>query len=284
MYELTLENANGDQLSFAHNSPFQITEIEGLNPPDATINVSELALIDGAKFNSAKLDMRTINVAFAIQYQAAANRIAVYKVLKSKQYVKLSYVSEFRDVFIEGYIQSINIDYFEMMQVVTVSILCPSPYFKQAQEIVDDVTRVISAFHFPFWSTQEPQIVFSYISNDVAIEIDNDGEVDCGLIIELYARTAVSNPKIYNYITQDFIGIDYSMQTADLITINTTQGQKSVTLLRNGVETNLFNNVMEGSTWLQLPAGGGTFVYELGTGNNADLDVTFRHYNLFEGV
>ena len=138
--------------------------------------------------------------------------------------------------------------------------------------------------HFPFWSTEEPQIVFSYISNDVGITIDNEGEVDCGMIIELYARSPVSNIKIYNYITRDFIGINYSMQAADLITINTTQGQKSVTLLRSGVESNLFNYVMQDSTWLQLSAGGDIFVYEVETGNNADLDVTFRHYNLFEGV
>ena len=87
MFELILENANGDQLSFAQNSPFTVTEIEGLNPPDATINMSELALIDGAKYNSAKVNIRTINIAFAIEYAAAENRIEVYKVLKSKQYV-----------------------------------------------------------------------------------------------------------------------------------------------------------------------------------------------------
>jgi hypothetical protein len=105
------------------------------------------------------------------------------------------------------------------------------------------------------------------------------------MIIELYARTAVSNPKIYNYITQDFIGINYTMQQADLITIDTRQGQKSVTLLRGGVETNLFNYVIKDSTWLQLPANGGTFVYEVGEGyDTADLAVTFKHYNMYEGV
>lgn len=284
MYELILENKNGDQLTFAQNSPFAITEIEGLNPPEATINTSELALIDGAKFNSSKLQMRTINIAFAIQYQAAANRLEVYKVLKSKQYVKLYYTSAYRDVYIEGYIQSIDVTYFDMMQICTVSILCPSPYFKEAQQVVDDVTKIISAFHFPFASTADPQLVFSYVSTDVGVTIENDGELDCGMIIELYARNAVSNPKIFNYITQDYIGVQIAMQQADLITIDTRQGQKSATLLRGGVETNIFNYIMQGSTWLQLSAAGDTFVYEVGTGNTADLDVRFMHYNLFEGV
>lgn len=284
MYELILENANGDKLTFNQNSPFTVTEIQGLNPAEATINTSEIALIDGAKFNSAKLQMKTINVAFAIEYNAAANRIAVYNVLKTKEYVKLYYNSKYRNVFIEGYVQSIDVSYFEMKQVVTCAILCPSPYFKEAQEIVNDLSSIIDAFHFPFASTADPELLFSYVRNDVAITIENDGDVDCGLIIELYARNEVSNPKIFNYITRDYIGLNYSMQQADLITIDTRQGKKNVTLLRNGVTYNIFNYVIKGSTWLQLSSAGSTFTYEVGTGEINDLDVTFKHYNLYEGV
>ena len=284
MFELILENKAGDQLIFDQNSPFTVTEIQGLNPPEATINTSSLALIDGEKYNSSKMQMRTINVAFAIEVQAAKNRIKVYKVLKSKQWVKFTYIGQYRHVYIEGYIQSIDITYFEIKQVVTCSILCPSPYFKEAQQIVNEMRSIISAFHFPFASTAEPELVFSYISNDVGITIENDSDVDCGMIIELYARDTIVNPKIFNYLTQEYIGIEITMQAADLITINTNQGQKTATLLRSGVESSVFNNVMQGSTWLQLPAEGGTFVYEVGTGSIANLNVTFKHTNLYEGV
>lgn len=284
MFEIILENAAGDQLTFSQNSPFTVTEIQGLNPPSATINTSQIALMDGAKYNSSKMNMRTLNVAFAIEYEAAKNRLEVFKVLKSKQYVKFTYIGQYRQVFIEGYIESIDITYFEMKQIVTCSIVCPSPYFKEAQQIVNELQSIISMFHFPFSSTAEPQLVFSYISNDIGITIENDGDVESGMIIELYAKEAISNPKIFNYITQDFIGLNIDMQQADLITIDTRQGQKSATLLRSGVETNIFNNVMQGSTWLQLSANGDTFVYEVGTGSAGDLNVTFKHNNLFEGV
>ena len=49
MFNLMLENKNGDQLTFSQNSPFTVTEIQGLNPPDATINTSAVALLDGEK-------------------------------------------------------------------------------------------------------------------------------------------------------------------------------------------------------------------------------------------
>lgn len=284
MFELILENESGDQINFAQNNAFTVTEITGLNPPPATINTSQIALIDGAKFNSSKLQVRTINIAFAIEYAAAANRIEVFKVLKSKQYVKMTYKGQYRQVYIEGYISSLEITYFAMKQIVTCSILCPSPYFKEAQTIVNELMSIINSFHFPFSSTASPQIVFGYISNDIGITIENDGDVECGMIIDLYAKDSISNPKIFNYITQDFIGLNISMQAADQITIDTRQGQKSATLLRSGVETNIFNNVIKGSTWLQLAANGSTFVYEVGTGNASDLTVTFSHNNLYEGV
>ena len=284
MFELILENASGDQLTFGMNSPFTISLIEGLNPPVATINTSQTALVDGAKFNSAKLEMRTINVAFAIEYEASKNRIEVFKVLKSKQYVKLYYNGDYRNVYIEGYIASIDITYFEMKQVVTCSILCPAPYFQNAQSVINELQHVINSFYFPFASTATPQLVFGELTNDVGITIENDGDVECGMIIQLYAKNAVTNPKIFNYITQEYLGLSISLQEADLVTIDTRQGHKTATLLRNGTESNVFNSVVQGSTWLQLSPHGDTFVYEVATGNASDLSVTFTHTSLFEGV
>lgn len=284
MFSLILENENGDQLTFEMGSPFTITEIQGLNPPDATINTSQIAMIDGGKFNSSKLNMRTINIAFAIEYEAAKNRIEVFKVLKSKQWVKMYYNGEYRQVFITGYIQSIDISYFAKMQIVTCAILCPSPYFKEAQEVIDSLVNIISSFHFPFSSTAAPQLVMGNISNDIGMVVENDGDVDTGIIMVLYARTPISNPKVYNYITKDFIGVQYDMQAGDQITIDTRQGEKSVTLLRSGVETNLFNYLMQGSTWLQLDANGSTFVHEVSSGDASNLNLTIKHYNLYEGV
>ena len=100
MFNIILENKAGEQLNFAQNTAFTVTEIEGLNPPAATINTSEIALMDGAKYNSAKLQMRTLNIAFAIEYEAAKNRIEVFNVLKSKQWIKFTYIGQYRQVWI----------------------------------------------------------------------------------------------------------------------------------------------------------------------------------------
>ena len=284
MFELILENAAGDRLTFGMDSPFTISEISGLNPPAATINTADVALMDGAKYISAKASMRQLNVAFAIEYDAAKNRLAVYNVLQIKQTVKMIYNSEYRNVYAEGYIQNVNISHFAMKQIVTCTILCPEPYFKSAQMVVDELRNIVSGFHFPFSSTEDPQLVLGYFATDVGITVENAGDVECGMIIELYASDTITNPKIYDYITQEFIGLNVTMQAADLITIDTNAGHKTATLLRNGVETNIFNSVIKDSTWLQLAASGSTFVYEVGSGNATNLNITFKHNNLFEGV
>lgn len=285
MYELVLQNKSGSKLFFNQlGGQFTITEIEGLSPADATINTNESALMDGATYNSSKVNMRTINMAFAIEHDAEQGRLKVYHVLQSSKYIMITYKSERLNVFVEGYVKSIDVSHFSMKQVVTVSITCPFPYFKAAQEMVNDLSSVINLFHFPFSSTAEPQIVFGYIDPTTSEVVMNNGSIECGLTFELYAKASVTNPKIYNHMTGDYIGINYEMEAGDVITITTGKGNKTVTLLREGVRSNIFNSLMEGITWLQLEVGGSAFVYEIDQGLISNLLVTIKHRDLFEGV
>ena len=443
MFSIVLENKNGDQLTFEQNSPFTVAEIQGLNPPDATINTSAVALLDGEKYNSAKVNMRTINVAFAIEVSASFNRINVYKVLKSKQWIRLYYDGDYRHVYIDGYIQSINISYSAMKQIVTCVILCPEPYFKDAQEMINELSVIVSSFHFPFFGTggvglnllenelqdgtrngvtviknsdgsvtidgtatantyfilsgnyasgrvtlpdwlhrgvlykvsgdyvrvffydenlstisstnpnttftvpdgavyygifvsimngvtvsnetvypmvcvapeanegaivgqaivgqstlglvvpdvdYEPyevipkNIVFGYLDPYASVTVENSGDTDTGLIFTLSATGEITGAKIFDVLTGDFIGTDYEFEAGDQVTIDTRRGHKTITLLSDGVETNIFNSLMKDSTWLQLPASGGVYAYEVATGEASNLIVEIKHYTLYEGV
>lgn len=285
MYELTLTNEAGKELHFNDlGSQFTIVEIAGLNPPKANINTNDVALMAGAKYNSSKILMREIQIAFAVEYSAEDGRRAVYKVLQTGKPVKLSYKSDLFDVFIWGYVNNIDPSYFVMKQIITIDILCPSPYFKGAQDVVNDLSSIVAKFIFPFASVAEGELFFGEIDNLQTVSIENDGFIETGLTIELYAKGSVSNPKIYDYISGEYIGINYSLVAGDLVTITTEAGNKTVKLLREGTETSLFNYIMEGSMWLQLPAGGGEYVYEVGSGNASNLQLIFYHNDLYEGV
>lgn len=285
MYSFTLENERGNRLEFNElHGPYTIEEIDGLGPAPATINTSEVGLLDGQQFNSSKVQMRTLSVAFAIEDNAAENRIAAYKVCRPKHKIRAYYVSETRNVYIDGYVQSVEVGYFDVKQVCTVTILCPYPYWQAAQAIIDEMSSVLPSFHFAFASTDAKELIFGVIDPLASISVPNNGEAETGMTIELQAYGEIVNPKVIDYETGDFIGVDFTMQAGDLITITTQAGEKGVTLLRDGVTTNIFNSLMRGITWLQLPFGGGVYAHEVESGQPGDLVISIIHNDLYEGV
>lgn len=284
MFNMILENKDGKQLLFGAGSPYTITEFQGLNPPKATINTNTTATLDGGMFNSSKLDMRNINVAFAIEEEAEKNRLAVYNVVQSKMPLRIYYKSEYLDIFIDGYVEEMDISYFAKKNIVTINVLCPFPYLKGAKEIINELSAVKPMFHFPFASESEGELILGEYDTLSSATVENAGSVVAGLTFELFAKETLSNPKIIDYFTAKFMEINIEMQAGDLITITTGQGNKTVTLIRDGVKSNIFNLLTKESSWLQLDIGGGIYAYEVGTGRMIDLEVTIKHYDLYEGV
>ena len=284
MFEMIFENQNGLRLNFGAGTPYTIVEFSGLNPPKATINMNESALIDGATFNSAKAQYRSMNIAFAIEQDAEANRLYAYKVLQPKKPIRLYFKSDLLDIFIDGYVELVDPTWWAKKQTITVSILCPSPYFKGAQEIINSLKATIPMFHFAFASTAAKELVFGRIESLASIFIPNDGMVETGLIFEIYSRLSVSNITIANAETPEFMSLNITTQPGDLITITTAPGDKSIKLLRNAVETNIFNLLGKNSTWLTLPVGGAVFSYDVEEGEDTSLEIVIKHYDLFVGV
>ena len=284
MFEMIFENKNGKQLNFGAGTPFTIKEFTGLNPPKATINTNETALIDGGRFNSSKLQMRSMNIAFAIETDAAENRLKVYEVVQSKMPLRVYYKSETLDIFIDGYVDDVDFSYFLQKNICTVSVLCPFPYFKAAQEAINELYAVIPKFHFLFHGSADKDIVFGVIDIYTAETVVNKGSVETGLTFELYAKSSIKNPKVIDYETSKFFKINIEMQEGDLITVNTMQGNRTVKLMRNAVETNIFNLMDKNSTWLQLGMNNSVYVYEVDEGVLTNLIVTIKHNDLFEGV
>lgn len=264
--------------------PFALAGIQGLTPADATINMTGMALNDGARFDSSKVGIRTINIAIAITAQAPQNRQKLYKVFVPGKKVKLEYVSEDLDVWTEGYVSSAPVPLMDNKQIMTAEILCMDPYLRSAQTIIDRMNSIVNAFHFPFAIEASDPIPLGYEQGLTNITVTNEGAAATGFIMRLHATGSVEDPKVFNYITGEFFGLDYALDVGDTVEINTTAGNKTVTLIRDADETNIFNYIMQGSTWLQLEQGENVFTYEVGTGDTEDLTVEFEHYDTYTGV
>lgn len=284
MFELILENQRGDRVALTNNKNYAITGMDGLHPPGANIVTSQVSLYDGSKFNNAKVNDRQLDIAVAIQYDVENSRVALYKVIKTKQYIKMIYRTNSRDVFCEGYVSAMNIDYFANPQTVDISILCPEPYFNDAQEIIDGISRIIKMFRFPFAITAaDPKPIGSY-DNTLEINLINSGDVEAGFEIEIHATGQVKTPAIYNRETGEFFKLETTLQDGDTVRINTKKGQKSVFVARSGEDVNLFNYVSEDSTWLQLTPGDNVLTYDAEDNTTTHMDIRFIHRDLYVGV
>ncbi len=293
MFVLKVENTRNNILTLTQNeSNYQITKIDGLNPPNAIINSSTVAGMDGSIFNSSKLEERNIVLTIKINGEVEKNRLNLYKYFKTKQWCKIYYKNSSRDVYIEGYVETIECDLFELGQTMQISIICQNPYFKALQEIATDISEEMAGFEFPFAINESEPIEFSTIQKNRVTNVINNGEVESGLIIELTASADVSNPAIYNANNgHQFMKIDVDMKLGDKIVINTGKGQKRVTLISNGIETNLIKDLVPIKfgdsyvypTWFQLQLGDNEFTYTADTGAEF-LNIMFRRNTLYEGV
>ena len=277
MYTLIAENKYGEQLEITNNPRYVITDIDGLYPPEGVINTTQVANMDGSVFNSSHINDRVITITMAINGPAEANRLLLYRYFKTKYPVRFYYKNGVRDVYIDGYVSKFSVEYFEKKQTAQIEISCPMTLFRAVKESVTEFANIENMFVFPF-AIEVAGIPFSEIALGEQKTIINGGDVETGVIIKLNALGTV-----YNVDTSDRMTLSVEMQAGDEITINTRKKEKSITLLRDGVQTNIVGKLDAGSTWFNLIPGDNIFTYE------ADefpehLQCIFIINNQFEGV
>ena len=282
MFKLIVENASGQKLELTRQRNIHVIGVDGLNPTDANIITSTMAGSDGSRFNSAVANQKNIVIHLRLTGDVETNRLTLYKYFRIKQYCKIYYQNDHRDVYCEGYVESFENDRFVVNNQADISIICPSSWFHQINTEKFQMSQVLPMFEFPF-SIPKEGIEFSVLDRTQRTTVINSGEVDTGILIELAASSDVSNPRLYNADTNEVMKINIEMQAGDLIQVSTVKGNKYVRMVRAGVTTNIINRLDKYPVWFQLPPGETDFTYECDSGTEF-LTVTFTVQNLFEGV
>lgn len=285
MFSCRVENTKKNVLELSHNEgQFQIVNIEGLNPPNAQINISNVAGIDGAKFNSSFVNSRNIVIYIKLNGDVEANRLYLYTFFRIKQWCKFYYKNQRRDVYIEGYVENVTCNLFSKDEVMQVSILCPQPYFKDVDVIIDDISKTVAGFEFPF-AIDSNGIEFSTYDQSRISTVINNSEIENGFIIKINVLTSCNKIQIRNTITGETFTINYNCIKNDVVTINTYKGEKSVTLKRGINTTNLFTSLSNNSKFFQLEIGNNFFSYLVDDGTNDEaIEVVFEHNTIYGGV
>jgi len=286
MYTAKIENRSGDvYILNGDEAAWQIASITGLNPPQGLINMTTIVGLDGAVYNSAKLETRNIVITVRITGNAERNRLQLYRAFRTKEWCRFYYSNGSVDVWIDGYVESIECDLFRKAEQAQISIICPQPYFRSVKQIIADLSSVTGLFTFPFTINEDEPIPISSFDQDATAIVTNETATPTGVIIELDFSGSANDVVIADTDTGEQIHLVYAFQAADRVTINTNPGEKSVRLTRNGVTTSIFSAVQLGSVFFQLQPGRNGFTYSVDSGaHTGDVYVMMRFYNQYRGV
>lgn len=180
------------------NTRMAITKIDGLTPGMASLNIHDVATIDGGYFGSARFSSRNIvvNMKF-LEFDDNGKYIPIettrhtaYSFFQPKTPLQIVVEADERSVMIRGYIESCEPDIFEKECGVQISILCPGYYFKMADTLYrTQEIRIYTngLFEFPFSneSLTRKLIEFGSIESPMEKQVYYDGDAENGLRLEI---------------------------------------------------------------------------------------------------
>ena len=301
---VTATNYLGESLTFELGRPDEtgiyVRSIDGLGPVAATINTTELSSSDGSVFNSARLNQRNIVMNFGLMFNPMIEdmRHKLYRFFPLKKPVRIDVITDRRECYAIGYVETNNPDIFSKEETQQISIVCPSPWLygiDEAQQSVNmfSVTANLE-FPFPHDSWEDDAIEFGIINNEPRTPIDYYGDDDVGLIMEMHFTTSI-NCKISILdelknmsMTFDVANSSFSsFSNGDTLYISTVKGDKYVRVMRvNGTQLqNGINILSRDSDWLYLTNGNN--IFSVAAENDAVepyIQTRIRYNTLYTGV
>lgn len=304
MFDISLENEQGSLVNINDTIRYEVIEIEGLNPPSATLYTSKSPNKKGAKYNGSSLDVRNVIIYIKILGDVESNRNHLYSWADSESYCKIRFKSNLKNIYCEGYVTECPVDIFSDNEVMSLAVQCPDPYLKDLQDIVSEISKISKGFTFPFsieqkemvaYSTTLPNgevvsgmfnrgIPFSTIKGSIETTIYNAG-APTGMVINVICKEAVSNLLIYDgKNVSRKIEFKYEFPKGCSIMIDTDASPKIArAVLEDGTKVNLMKHIVGNVTWLTLKKGHNSI------GHRSDSDysaytLTVSHTNKYLGI
>jgi len=286
MYTAKVRNSRGEVLQLTNNEAmYQVVWIHGLNPPKATVNTTPIATMDGAKKNSSRLGMRNIVIMLKLNGDVEEVRQRLYQFFPTKDDVRFYFENERRNVYIDGVVETCEVDLFSNAEAMQISIICPQPYFRQNSDVAVDASSVSAAFEFPFSIELGVPIAFSILEVDRTTVVENDSDSSTGVEVVLTINDDCNSIRVQNTTTGEYLYLVYAFKAGDVVRIDTHEGQKRVRLIRGGQTVSIFYALQAGSKFFQLAVGQNTFGYLVdGGGYEERVGVVFVYYYTYRGV
>lgn len=270
--KLEITNARGNVLSLQmeeDDGPYQVADIEGLDPGKATLVSTTYPGRAGGTFQSAARPARNIKIKLdfdpdfdAWTYEDA--RAELYKWFMPGAKIKQRYyLSTGLYLDIDAVVESNDSPIFDKDPDATISLMCYDPDF------IDGRMITVSG---------------SSVDDTTNTEIEYPGTVEAGTVLTIHFNRAVSDFTVYNIDEAGGIqqlNFSGTLLNGDTLVISSLDGNKGVTLTRAGVSSSYLYGRTAQSSWINLFEGLNQFrVYAEGDPIPYDLEYRVRYGGL----
>lgn len=232
---VTATNFKNESIKIELDNPWKsgliIEQIDGIGPPQISVNVTELATADGGIYNSSRGQTRAISITLRMTDFPTIedSRHLTYRYFPLKRPVKLTFETTTRTLVITGYVESNEPDIFSPEEKCVISILCPDPWFYSDGDEKTVFSGVIPRFEFPF-----PPYELAPITPRMArsARVVSDGIVTILYPVDGATASSLSFPLVFRVD-------DPSLQGQETVTIDHTvthTGEFEYTTIDGGYE------------------------------------------------
>lgn len=221
---------------------YEIRDIQGLDPVDATIVSSVFANIDGELEQSSHRGKR--NIVFKLGYtlpNVRDLRKKLYGFFSPKSKIRLRFYAEEFDMFfveIRGTVETCNSPLFAKDPEATISIICVDPDFYDPEPLA------WNGLTTPY----DTQGLLTY-----------DGDVETGFKLIMNVDRTLPAITIHHRTSptgeMNDLVFTYPLVAGDVLTISTVSGNKYITRTRGGVTTSILYGFDVSSVWTKLYPG-----------------------------
>ncbi len=297
---LTVTNSIGESLNLELTNPWKngiaIKSINGLGSPQYTVNTTPFASGDGSTLGSIIASSRNIVFEFYPLFHPMVedSRQLLYRYFQVKKPIILTFELDNRTAYIEGYVEENTPDIFSKRETIQISVICPSPYFREAAPLSSFFFGEIPMFEFPFSneSLTESLLILSELSVDNRAQIDYTAEIDSGILITIDCFSETGDINIYDvntlgkiYISTNKVAVVTGRQLSekDQIIISTYSSDRYIHLLREGKLYNILACVNKDADWFQIHQGKNSYTYTTQI-EHASIVMTFKYTNMYASI
>lgn len=276
---LNFISAKGAEMPLLKNRYFTLISVDGFTQVQSSLASIVIPFVDGDTLTNIQAQPRSVVLYLRIKDTAGVEAAKRYimQYVKPKLTGTIRLEQDDRNIQLAGIVEAVEMPRFGQGCTMAITLHCSQPYWQDVDYLVNGIAEILNLHYFPLpengLAFPADGVPFGAYDDDLTQEISNNGDVETGMVITITASGAATNPKLYNTLTGEYIGVNVSMQSADEIVISTIKGQKTIT--KNGV--NIIDKIMQGSTFLQLATGLNEFTIQADSGiDNIYYELTYK--------